>query len=234
MKRAHTLLPIGLSLGALVLAGCGSDDSVSLENSWARASAAGQTTGVIYFDLTVDEDDTLQGASVDESVARDAQVHEVVMADMESGDMDSSEIGDMDESGDMEGFDDMADMDCEELRSEHMENSEEHMDTMDSDEMDEMDDVAEMSCDELLAEHSEHMDDGEMGDMDMGAIVMQQLTDGLELTAGETVTFEPGSYHVMLLDLVEPLEVGDEVEVTLEFAEADPYTTTVEVAESAP
>ena len=189
MKRAHTLLPISLSIGALVLAGCGSDDSVSLENSWARTSAAGQTTGAIYFDLTVEEDDTLTGASVPDSIAREAQVHEVVpadmdMDDMESGDMGDMEDGDMDESGDMEGSDDM--------------------------------------------------DSGEMGDMDMGAMVMQELTEGLDLTAGETVTFEPGGYHVMLLDIAEPLEVGDEIEVTLEFAEADSYTTTVEVAESAP
>ena len=90
MKRALTLLPIGLSLGALALAGCGSDDeSVSIDNAWARTSAAGQTTGAVYFDLTVDQDDTLLGASVPASVAADAQVHEVVMADMdESGAME--------------------------------------------------------------------------------------------------------------------------------------------------
>ena len=202
MKRAHSLLPISLSIGALVLAGCGSDDSVSLENSWARTSAAGQTTGAIYFDLTVDEDDTLVGASVDESVAREAQVHEVVMADMEMDDMDSGDMDDMDDSGDMEGSDDMDDMESDDMESGDM------------DDMDEGDD--------------------HMGDMDMGAMVMQELTDGLELTGGETVTFEPGGYHVMLLDIAEPLEVGDEIEVTLEFAEADSYTTTVEVAESAP
>ena len=73
------------------------------------------------------------------------------------------------------------------------------------------------------------MDSGEMG-----AMTMQELTDGLPLTAGETVTFKPGSYHIMLLDIAEPLEVGDEVEVTLDFAEADSVTITVEVAESAP
>lgn len=189
MKRAHTLLPIGLSIGALVLAGCGSDDSVSLENTWARTSAAGQTTGAVYFDLTVDEDDTLVGASVPDSIADDAQVHEVVMADMEMGDMDSGEMGDMDESGDMEGSDDMDDGD---------------------------------------------MDDMDSGDMEMGAMVMQELTAGLDLTAGETVTFEPGGYHIMLLDIAEPLEVGDKIDLTLEFAEAGSYETTVEVAESAP
>ena len=191
MKRALTLLPIGLSLGALALAGCGSDDeSVSIDNAWARTSAAGQTTGAVYFDLTVDRDDTLLGASVPASVAAEAQVHEVVMADMAEDDMDSGEIesDEMDESGEMEGSDDM-------------------------DEMDEMDE----------------MDSGEMG-----AMTMQELTAGLPLTAGDTVTFEPGSYHIMLLDIAEPLEVGDEVEVTLDFAEADSVTITVDVAESAP
>jgi copper(I)-binding protein len=188
MKRAFSLLPVGFAIGALVLAGCGSDDdTISIDNDWARTSAAGQTTGAIYFDLTADEADTLMGASVPASIAADAQVHEVVMAesdDMDSGDMDS---GDMD-SGDM----DSGDMD------------------------------------------SGDMDSGDMDSGDMGAMVMRELTDGLELTAGETVSFEPGSYHVMLLDLVEPLEVGDEIEVTLEFAEADDVTLTVEVAESAP
>ena len=182
MKRALILLPIGLSIGALALAGCGSnDESVSIENVWARTSAAGQTTGALYFDLTVDQDDTLLGASVPASIAADAQVHEVVMADMAAGDMESDET---DESGAMEGSDDMGDM--------------------------------------------------ESGDSEMGAMTMQELTEGLALTAGETVAFEPGSYHVMLLDIAEPLEVGDEVEVTLDFAEAGSVTITAEVSESAP
>ena len=78
------------------------------------------------------------------------------------------------------------------------------------------------------------MDSGDMDSGDMGEMTMQELVDGLALTAGETVKFEPGSYHVMLLDLAEPLEVGDEIEVTLEFAKANSMTITVEVAESAP
>ncbi len=240
MKRALSLLPIGLSLGALVLAGCGSDDqSVSLENTWARTSAAGQTTGAIYFDLTVDQNDTLLSASVPASIAADAQVHEVVMAEMDDSDaLEGSES--MDDMAD-----DMADMTCEEIIAEHNENSAEHMDDMDDMDSEEMADMDDMTCEEIIAEHNEmsdeHMDDmADMADMDaeemagMGAMTMQELADGLALTAGETVSFEPGSYHVMLLDLVEPLEVGDEVEVTLEFAESGSITTTVEVAESAP
>jgi copper(I)-binding protein len=93
--------------------------------------------------------------------------------------------------------------------------------------MDEMDD----------REGSEGMDDmDDMDDMEGmdGPMVMQELTEGLALTADETVSFEPGGYHVMLLDLAEPLELGDEIDVTLEFAEAGSMTVTVEVAESAP
>ena len=213
MKRSLNLLPFGLVLGALALAGCGSDgESVSVENSWARTSAAGQTNGAVYFDLTVDEDDTLLGASVPASIAADAQVHEVVIADM-------------DDSAATAGSESMDDMDCEEIVAEHMEMSDEDM--ADMDDADQMSEIDDMDCEEIRAEHAEmsdeHMDDmDDMDDMDsgeMGAMTMQELIDGLVFTAGETLGFEPGSYHVMLLDIVEPLEVGDEVEVTLEFAE---------------
>jgi copper(I)-binding protein len=194
MKRVVPLLP----LAALVLAACGSDDVVTIDGAWARTSAAGQTTGAIYFDLTVAADDTLVGADVPDSVADRAEIHEVVMAEMADADhADDAMEGEM---GD--GIDDS---------------------------MDEMDDMA----------GSEDMDDGMDDGMDGmdgmdGAMVMQELTEGLALVAGETVTFEPGGYHVMLLDIAEPLEAGDEIELTLEFAEAGATTLTVEVAESAP
>ena len=96
-------------------------------------------------------------------------------------------------------------------------------------------------------EMSGEMDDHDMGDMegsdemsgsdDMhmgGQMRMQELADGLALDADETVTFEPGGYHVMLLDIADPLEAGEEIEVTLEFAEAGEQTITVEVMETAP
>lgn len=102
----------------------------------------------------------------------------------------------------------------------------------------------EMSGDmEMSEEMSGDMDDMEMsegshddtGDMDMGGMMtMQEMEDGLALSGGETVSFEPGGYHVMLIDLADPLEVGDEFELTLEFENADSTTVTVEVRESAP
>jgi len=78
----------------------------------------------------------------------------------------------------------------------------------------------------------ESMDDGEM-DMDMGAMVMQQIM-ALDLPAGETVNLAPGGYHVMLIDLAEPLAEGDTFNVTLDFAEADDLTVEVVVRTEAP
>jgi hypothetical protein len=85
------------------------------------------------------------------------------------------------------------------------------------------------------------MESGEdMGDMDMESdgmapgMVMREVDGGIQLTADETVAFEPGGYHVMLLDLAAPLEVGDEFDVTLEFADSDDVTITVPVEETAP
>ena len=44
--------------------------------------------------------------------------------------------------------------------------------------------------------------------------------------------FEPGGYHVMLIDLVKPLEVGQTVPVTLTFAKAGTIEVTATVRAS--
>ena len=49
---------------------------------------------------------------------------------------------------------------------------------------------------------------------------MATLKDGLELPAGKTVELKPGSYHLMLMDLKAPLEVGTIVALTLLFTNA--------------
>ncbi len=148
-----------VGLAVLALAGCGSDDAgsdagVSVSNAWARASAPGQTSGAVYFELESGADDTLLGVSVPDSVAGDSQIHESMPG----------------------------------------------------------------------------ADGGESSE----ATEMRQVTDGLALTAGEAVVFSPGGYHVMLLDLVDPLEVGERFDMTLDFAGADPVTVSVDVAETAP
>jgi len=57
-------------------------------------------------------------------------------------------------------------------------------------------------------------------DMTGGVMRMRQLTEGLEIPAGRTVTLEPGGYHIMLMDLQRPLARGDAVPLTLEFEKA--------------
>ena len=81
---------------------------------------------------------------------------------------------------------------------------------------------------------SHDMDAMETDDEDAGMTTMRELSDGLLLRGGETVSFEPGGYHVMLPGLTAPLEVGAEFQLTLEFADADDVTVDVEVAESSP
>ena len=72
----------------------------------------------------------------------------------------------------------------------------------------------------------------DMGDdMGDGAMTMQPV-DSIELPAGEEVALEPGGYHIMLLDLVAPLEVGDTFEITLTFENAGEVTVTAEVRDA--
>ncbi len=67
----------------------------------------------------------------------------------------------------------------------------------------------------------------------MGEMTMRPI-DSLELPAGDTVVLEPGGYHIMLIDLVAPLETGQEIEVTLTFENAGERVITVPVRDDAP
>ena len=94
MITRRTLLA-GCSAAVLVLAACGGDDDagpsteapaeqeITIEGAWARTSPAMTTAGAAYMVITSSVDDTLVGASVDASIAADAQIHETVMAEGE-------------------------------------------------------------------------------------------------------------------------------------------------------
>jgi copper(I)-binding protein len=56
--------------------------------------------------------------------------------------------------------------------------------------------------------------------MEKDVMRMQRLA-ALELPAGKTVSLKPGSYHVMLMNLKEPLPVDSHVQLTLLFEDAD-------------
>lgn len=62
-----------------------------------------------------------------------------------------------------------------------------------------------------------------------GNVMRMRAIDALDLPAGKTVALEPGGYHVMLIDLVQPLAAGQTVPVTLVIEGADGKRETVEV-----
>lgn len=55
-----------------------------------------------------------------------------------------------------------------------------------------------------------------------GMMRMRPLPAGLEIKPGETVEFKPGSYHIMFMNLKQPLEIGQRIKGTLTFEKAGP------------
>jgi copper(I)-binding protein len=64
------------------------------------------------------------------------------------------------------------------------------------------------------------------------AMMKMQPVDAIDLPAGETVSLAPGGYHVMLIGLVSPLEVGEKFDITLNFENYGEKTVAVEVKEN--
>ena len=62
----------------------------------------------------------------------------------------------------------------------------------------------------------------EMHEMSVDGTVMRmrQVEGGIEIKSGETVEFKPGGYHLMFVDLKEPLKEGQTVKGTLVFEKA--------------
>ena len=62
-----------------------------------------------------------------------------------------------------------------------------------------------------------------------GIMQMREVSDGLAIPAGASVTLKPGSYHVMLIGLKKPLIAGQTFPLTLTFAKAGNISVTVPV-----
>ena len=70
-------------------------------------------------------------------------------------------------------------------------------------------------------------------DAPTGEMVMQEV-DSVVIDAGGSVDLMPGGYHIMLMELAAPLELGANFEVTLTFAAAGKITVVAEVRDEAP
>lgn len=76
--------------------------------------------------------------------------------------------------------------------------------------------------DRLIAAQSPAAAMTEIHEMKMQDDIMQmrELEDGLVIPAGESVTLEPGGYHLMFMQLTGPFVEGETVPVTLTFEDA--------------
>lgn len=77
-------------------------------------------------------------------------------------------------------------------------------------------------ADRLLGGTMEFADHVEIHEMSMADNIMRmrELPKGLEIAAGSKVEFKPGGYHVMFMQLKQPLKQGDKVKATLVFEKA--------------
>ncbi|MGA1345105.1 MAG: copper chaperone PCu(A)C, partial [Ilumatobacteraceae bacterium] len=94
-----------LALIAAPLAACGGDDeAVTVAGQWARTSPAMASMGAAYMTLTASDDDALVGVSVPAAIAASAEIHEMVMADMDGESMDHGSMdGESMDHGSMDG-----------------------------------------------------------------------------------------------------------------------------------
>ena len=77
-------------------------------------------------------------------------------------------------------------------------------------------------------------DDSTSDEEQVGGAMMMREVGEIALPAGTTVNLEPGGYHIMLLEIATPLEIGQRFDVTLTFENTEEQVIEVEVREDAP
>jgi len=58
---------------------------------------------------------------------------------------------------------------------------------------------------------------------------MREVTGGVPLKAGQIFELKPGGYHIMMMDLKQPVKAGDRVLLSLTFKQANGQQTTNQV-----
>ena len=78
------------------------------------------------------------------------------------------------------------------------------------------------AADRFVGAKSDTADRVEIHEMSMsdGVMKMRPLPNGLEIKPGETVELKSGGYHLMFMDLKQPLKQGDTLKATLQFEKA--------------
>jgi len=65
--------------------------------------------------------------------------------------------------------------------------------------------------------------------MSEGVMRMREVTGGVPLKAGQIFELKPGGYHIMMMDLKQPVKAGDLVPLTLTFKQANGQQITTQV-----
>jgi len=78
------------------------------------------------------------------------------------------------------------------------------------------------NADRLVGVSSPGAGSVELHEMSMknGVMSMREVAGGVEIKPGQTVVLKPNAYHIMLMDLKQPLVKGEHLMGTLEFANA--------------
>lgn len=67
-----------------------------------------------------------------------------------------------------------------------------------------------------------------------GDLMQMTPVEKVAVAAGDKVEFKPGSYHVMLIDLKQPLEKDSQVKLTLRFADGESLQLALPVKDEGP
>lgn len=65
-----------------------------------------------------------------------------------------------------------------------------------------------------------------------GMMQMQQITAGVLIKPSETLEFQPGGKHIMLIGLEAPLQAGDEFELQLNFQEYETISVPIKIKDA--
>ena len=65
--------------------------------------------------------------------------------------------------------------------------------------------------------------------MNNGVMKMRPVDGGLTIDPGKTVKLGPGGFHLMIMDLKNPLKQGDKLPLTLQFEKAGKVAVTLDV-----
>jgi periplasmic copper chaperone A len=89
---------------------------------------------------------------------------------------------------------------------------------------------ASTMSDRLIGVTSPAAGSAEMHQMAMdGGMMKMRAVSGLDVPPGGKLELKPGGYHLMLLDLKQPLKAGDKVPLTLTFQNAGSIVVSIEV-----